>query len=125
MATSGSGKPRVLIVDDDGMICSFLRVMLRGDGYDVVGEAHSAEKLVERCASTRAQVVLLDINMPGMDGIKALEALHSAHPGVKVIMISAEATLDRVKEALAKGASGFIVKPFNAATVLDDLARCL
>lgn len=118
-------KPRVLIVDDDGHIRAFLRLMLREDGYEVVGEASTGEKLAELCGTTRAEVLLLDINMPGVDGLQALASVREAHPDVRIIMISAEATLDRVKEATSKGASGFIVKPFNANKVLQDISASL
>ncbi|MFN7085797.1 MAG: response regulator transcription factor [Burkholderiales bacterium] len=125
MAEKSGRKPRILIVDDDSMIRSFLRLMLREDGYEVVGEAGSGENLVNLCRATRAELVLLDINLPGIDGLQALETLRNAHPEMRVIMISAEATLDRVQQAMAKGARGFIVKPFNAGKVLSDIAACL
>lgn len=125
MTEGSSRKPRILIVDDDSMIRAFLRLMLREDGYDVVGETGAGENLANLCRTTRAEVVLLDINLPGVDGLQALKDIRAAHPKVHVIMISAEATLERVQQAMATGARGFIVKPFNAGKVLSDIAGCL
>ena len=115
----------VFIADDDMMMRSLLRLMLREGGYDVVGEAAAGDRVVEDCAQARPEVLLLDINMPGADGLQVLEKIRAAQPAVRVIMISADATLERVTQALEKGASGFIVKPFNAAKVLDDIAVAL
>jgi two-component system chemotaxis response regulator CheY len=118
-------KQGVFIADDDMMIRSLLRLILREDGYNVVGEAATGEGIVDNCKHARPEVLLLDINMPGADGLQVLEKIRVAQPEVKVIMISADATLERVTEALQKGASGFIVKPFNAAKVLDDISNAL
>jgi two-component system, chemotaxis family, chemotaxis protein CheY len=118
-------RQRVFIADDDTMMRSLLRLMLRQDGYDVVGEAATGDRVVEECEQARPEVLLLDINMPGADGLQVLEKIRAAQPGVRVIMISADATLERVTQALEKGACGFIVKPFNAAKVLDDIALAL
>lgn len=125
MSENKHNKPRVFIADDDMMIRSLLRLILREDGYNVVGEAATGEGIVDDCKHAHPEVLLLDINMPGADGLQVLEKIRMAQPEVKVIMISADATLERVTEALQKGASGFIVKPFNAAKVLDDISNAL
>lgn len=125
MSENKHTKPRVFIADDDMMIRSLLRLILREDGYNVVGEAATGEGIVDDCKHAHPEVLLLDINMPGADGLQVLEKIRMAQPEVKVIMISADATLERVTEALQKGASGFIVKPFNAAKVLDDISNAL
>lgn len=125
MSEKKHNKQGVFIADDDMMIRSLLRLILREDGYNVVGEAATGEGIVDNCKHARPEVLLLDINMPGADGLQVLEKIRVAQPEVKVIMISADATLERVTEALQKGASGFIVKPFNAAKVLDDISNAL
>lgn len=68
--------------------------------------------------------MLLDINMPEMDGLQALEDIRKISPLTKVIMVSAEATMDRVNEAIKKGAVGFVVKPLNAISVLGKIESC-
>ena len=70
-------------------------------------------------------IVLLNINMPKMDGLQALEEIRKANPAVKVLMISADSTTDKVKEALNKGAVGFVVKPLKPAKVLTMIETCM
>ena len=115
----------VVIVDDDPYMRGVLRLLLRSDAYEVVGEAADGEAALELCSRLRPAVVLLDINMPNKDGLEVLDELNMAKYAGKVVLISAEATLDKVKLAVEKGAAGFIVKPFNSGTVLNELRICL
>lgn len=118
-------KKKILIVDDDGVLRELLKSILRQGDYNVVGEASNGEQGLALAQNLEPDVICLDIHMPKMDGIQCLEALHAANPEYRVVMISADATLPMVQDALTKGASGFIVKPFNAARVLDTIQRCL
>lgn len=122
------GSPKntsVLVVDDDSLMREMLKAILRSEEYQVVGEASNGEDAIALCARLKPKLVLLDIQMPKMDGLQALEAIRKAQPAVKVIMVSAEATMDKVTEAIKKGAAGFVVKPFNAARVLDKVSECI
>lgn len=76
------------------------------------------------CSSLKPGLVLLDINMPEMDGLQALEEIRKISPATRVIMVSAEATMGRVSEAIQKGAVGFVVKPLNATSVLSKIESC-
>lgn len=116
---------RILIADDDGMLRELLKAMLRSDGHTVVGEAANGEQALSMTAELAPEVLLLDIHMPKMDGLACLDTLKVKHPDTTVIMISGDASLPSVKDALAKGARGYIVKPFNASKVLDTIQRCL
>lgn len=118
-------KKTVLIVDDDGILRELLKGILRQGDYNVVGEAGNGEQGLALAEKLAPDLICLDIHMPKMDGIQCLEALRAATTPPKVVMISGDATLPVVQEALTKGASGFIVKPFNAARVLDTLKRSL
>ena len=118
-------KKKVLIVDDDGIMRELLKGILREGGFEVIGEAGNGEQAIALTDNLEPDVVCLDIHMPKMNGIQGLQALLAANPQRKVVMISADATLPMVQDALTKGASGFIVKPFNAARVLDTIKRCL
>lgn len=115
----------VLIVDDDALMREMLKGILRSEQYQVVGEAGNGEDAIALCASLKPKVVLLDIHMPKMDGLQVLAAIKQAQPEVKVIMVSADAAMDKVTEAVQKGAVGFVIKPFNAARVLDKLKELI
>lgn len=117
-------KPSVLVVDDDHMMREMLKLIPHADDCQVIGEAANCKNAIALCASHKPGLVLLDINMPEMDGLQALEEIRKISPATKVMMVSAEATMDRVKEAISKGASGFIIKPLNAASVLGKIESC-
>ncbi len=118
-------KITVVVVDDDSMMREMLRLILRGENYSVIGEAANGSDAISLCEKLTPDLVLLDINMPKMDGLQALEEIRKVSPGSIVIMVSADATMDRVSEAMQKGAAGFVVKPLNAASVLDRIDKCL
>jgi two-component system chemotaxis response regulator CheY len=112
-------------VDDDNLMREMLKAILRSEEYLVVGEASNGEDALTQCAKLKPRLVLLDINMPKMDGLHVLEAIHQSQPETKVIMVSASATMDKINEAIKLGAVGFVVKPFNAARVLDKVSECM
>ncbi|WP_228893723.1 response regulator transcription factor [Pseudoduganella aquatica] len=119
MATS---KPAsVLIIDDNELTRTVLRMIIQGNGYDVVGEAALAKTGIERALRLNPDIICLDIQMPDLDGLEVLTALIACLPGTSVLMVSAHNHKDSVHTALARGAQGFIVKPFNSGTVLDTL----
>lgn len=120
-----SEKHSVIVVDDDNMMREMLKFILRSEDYQVIGEASNGQDAIVLCARKKPGVVLLDINMPKMDGQQALEEIRKVSPTTIVLMVSAEATMDKVREAIAKGADDFVVKPLNSASVLDKLAICL
>lgn len=115
---------KILIVDDDHSMCELLRLILRREGYNVVGQAHDGEAALDKCARLEPDLVCLDIDMPKLSGMEVLQSIREAHPGVAVVMVSAESSMDVVKNAIQAGARGFIVKPFNAAKILDTIRRC-
>lgn len=117
-------KPSVVVVDDDHMMREMLKLILHSDDYQVLGEAANGKAAIALCASLKPGLVLLDIRMPEMDGLQALEEIRKISPATTVMMVSGEATMDRVKEAISKGAAGFIVKPLNAASVLNKIESC-
>jgi two-component system, NtrC family, nitrogen regulation response regulator NtrX len=106
-------KPRILVIDDDAGIRESLRMTLEYDGYDIAGAATGQEglALVEREAP---DLVLLDVKMPGMDGLDVLTRLHSMHETLPVVMISAHGTPSSAVDAIRKGALDFLEKPFES-----------
>ncbi len=120
-----AGKPKVLIADDQLLIRQFLKTMLHENGFDVVGEAVDGTEAVTLYERLCPDIVCLDISMPKMDGIRTLEEIKSKHPQTVIIMISAFSTMEKVSDAIAKGANGFIVKPLTAEKVLKTINECI
>lgn len=120
-----ASKTTVIVVDDDSMMREMLKLILRSESYSVVGEASNGQDAIALCERLAPTLVLLDINMPKMDGLQALDEIRKTSPQTMVIMVSADATMDKVSEAVKKGAAGFVVKPLKAASVLDRIAVCL
>ncbi|WP_082551758.1 response regulator [Massilia sp. Root351] len=118
-----TSKPaRVLIIDDNELTRTVLRMIIQGNGYDVVGEASLAEAGLERALQLKPDIVCLDIQMPDRDGLEVLASLVARLPGIGVLMVSGQNQQGSVHAALARGALGFIIKPFNSGTVLDALS---
>ena len=117
-------KPRILVIDDDSAIRSSLRMTLEYEGYECVLAATGQEglSLLEREAP---DLVLLDVKMPGMDGIEVLERIRAANETVPVIVVSGHGTISTAVEATKKGAFDFIEKPFASDRVLVSLRNAL
>jgi DNA-binding NarL/FixJ family response regulator len=115
---------RVVLADDQALIRAGFRVLLEvAADIDVVGEAVSGEQAVELARAERADVVLMDIRMPGVDGIEATRRIAANRDlaGVKVIILTTFESDEYVYEALRVGASGFLVKD----TEPEDLIRAV
>ena len=102
---------RVVVADDQVLVRSGLRMIL-GDEPDieVVGEAADGHEAVQRCAETRPDVVLMDVRMPGMDGIDATRAVTAVEDPPRVLVLTTFDLDDVVYESLRAGASGFLLK---------------
>jgi two-component system nitrogen regulation response regulator NtrX len=117
-------KPRILVIDDDAGIRESLKMTLEYDGYDVSGAATGQEglALVEREAP---DLVMLDLKMPGMDGLDVLTRIHSINPALPVVMISAHGTASNGAEATRKGAVDFLEKPVGTDRLLVTIKNAL
>jgi YesN/AraC family two-component response regulator len=111
----------VVIADDDTLIRDMLRLVLRDSEYEVVGEAANGFAALELCEKLEPDIILLDINMPGVDGLGVLDLIKHRPTRCQFIMISADATMEKVKRAMENGAAGFIVKPLRPGKVLDEI----
>lgn len=114
-------RPSVLIVDDNDMMRAILRGILRTNEYNVIGEARNGNAAVEMADRLKPDIICLDVLMPEKGGLEALLEIKAARPEVHVVMVTGNADPDTVQESIMNGAVGFIVKPFNAAKVLDTL----
>lgn len=114
----------LLVVDDDSMMRYWLTSILNNGRYQVIGEASNGEEAITLCKELKPDLVLLDINMPKMGGMQALEEIHRSGPATMVLMVSVEASKENYEEATMKGAAGFVVKPFDAARLLEKIDSC-
>ena len=111
----------VLIVDDNDMTRETLRVILRHDGYNVVGEALDGDGALEMATRLHPDIILLDVVMPKVSGVEALKSIRMVMQDVKVLMVTANKDQETVAEVVKSGISGYIIKPFNAKKVLDTV----
>jgi two-component system chemotaxis response regulator CheY len=119
-----SNKPSIFVVDDDQVTKGILITILRGEGYPLVGEASNGIEAVKHYSELKPDIVLLDMTMPKMDGLHALEEIRKINPSAIILMLSAHFTLEKINEGIKKGAAGFVAKPFNAANALAKISEC-
>ena len=115
--------PKVLIVDDVAVARDLMRAMLRSLDVKQIFDASNGIDAVALFRRERPDIVFLDICMPGMDGLQALEAMLAENPAAFIVIDSAESTAENVRAAMGIGAKGFIVKPFNMQKVRDILDK--
>ena len=112
----------VLIVDDQAPFRRAARAVLAATpGFDAVGEAESGEQALDLVDSLAPALVLMDINMPGIDGIEASRRIVDGHPGTVVFLLSTYRSDDLPADALSCGAADYIHKEDFGSTVLRDL----
>jgi DNA-binding NarL/FixJ family response regulator len=125
--SDSTGSVRVYLCDDAEDYRALLRVVLGGeDDLDVVGEASDGRACLEGVTQAEPDVVLLDLNMPGMDGFEALPLLRRAIPRAKVLVLSTGGAADCEQQAVELGAAAYIEKPSDVfelpATIRAKLA---
>ena len=111
---------KLLIVDDEVEICDFLKSFFEERNYDVK-TASSGQAALEAVEQFKPHVVLLDIKMTGMDGTQVLEILKKKYPRIKVIMVTALETRDKIEECLRLGADNYITKPLSLEYLENDV----
>jgi DNA-binding NarL/FixJ family response regulator len=113
---------RILIADDHQMFIDGLRSLLEGsDDIAVVGEASNGLKVVEICDRQEVDIVIMDINMPEMDGIQATRELLKRHPSIKVLGLSMYNDREYISDILKAGACGYILKNTGKETLLNAI----
>jgi CheY-like chemotaxis protein len=115
----------VLIVDDDPAMLAYARTLLELDSYRVETAAGGLQAVELVSAGLLPDVVLLDVNMPDMDGLETLRRLLQIRPGLKVIMCSGAPDPRKALQAFISGAQEFIIKPFRHLYLTATLERCL
>ncbi len=124
-STSPSPAPRrVLLAEDEALIRLDLKEMLQEEGYDVVGEVGDGESAVKLAEQLRPDLIILDVKMPGMDGITAAERI-AAKRIAPVVILTAFSQRDLVERARDAGAMAYLVKPFQKRDLLPAIEMAM
>lgn len=111
---------RLLVVDDEPEICDFLKSFFEDRDFEV-RSALSGEEALQVVETFQPQVMLLDIKMSGMDGLAVLRKVKEKNPKIKVIMVTAIETTDKIEEAMRLGADNYITKPLSLDYLENDV----
>jgi two-component system response regulator GlrR len=112
----------VLLVDDDPDLLKLISLRLSSAGY-TVHTAESGESALSALAVARPNVVVTDLQMPGIDGMALFEAIHRSHPTLPVIILTAHGTIPDAVSATERGVFGFLTKPFDSQALLQKVAE--
>lgn len=119
---SPEGNTRVLVVDDHAVFRYGMRAMLaNARGFEVIGEAATGEEAVEKAAEARPDIVLMDVQMPGMNGIEATRRILQSNSGASVVVVTMFGDDDSVFSAMRAGARGYVLKGADAEEVMKVL----
>ncbi len=118
-------KATILVVDDSPEIQRYLRTLLELDSYRVILADNGYEALELLRHAPLAEVVLLDVQMPGMDGLEVLRRIRKYYPKVKVIMCSGLNDSEKICQALSLGAYAYLLKPIQHLYLSAAVERCL
>jgi DNA-binding NarL/FixJ family response regulator len=112
---------RILIVDDHPLTRSALHDLLTQYGFDVVGDASDGEEAIGAAARLRPDLILLDLSMPGLDGLSALPSLREAAPECEVVVLTASGTEENLLGAIRGGAAGYLLKSEPPERIVEFL----
>jgi len=112
--------PKMLVVDDEVEICGFLKEFFQDREFEVL-TANSGEDALVLLEKNQPEIVLLDMKMPGIDGLEVLKNIKHNYPMIKVIMVTAVESSDKIEEALNCGADNYITKPLSLEYLESDV----
>ena len=111
-----------MVVDDHDLFRTGLcRLLDEQDGFELVGDARRGDEAVRRAAQLRPDVVVMDVNMPGMSGVDATRGVRGASPASAVLMLTVTADEDAVLEAVLAGASGYLLKDASLPEIIRGI----
>ncbi len=116
---------KVMIVDDAAFMRMVIKDILTKNGHEVVAEAVDGLDAIEKFSQVNPELVFLDIVMPNMEGIECLKKIMEMDSNAKVVMCSSIGQQSVVSDAIKSGARDFIVKPFDAAKVLEVVSKVM
>lgn len=118
------GPARVILADDHALIRQGLRTMLdRQPDVQIVGEAENGLEALELCRSLGPDLVLMDVRMPDMDGLKATRAIKQEYPSISILMVTMHENSDYLLEALSAGAAGYVLKGTPGDRLINAIKR--
>src|SRR5512134_559361 len=113
---------RVMITDDHLIVREGLRLILEtAEGMDIVGEAADGSECLQRVAELKPDVILMDLQMPRMDGITAIGHLRKDHPEIAIVILTTYNEDDLMIRGLQAGARGYLLKDSSRETLLDTI----
>ena len=126
MDARGEGVARLLIADDHALVREGLRAVLEAEGgLEVVGEAKDGQQAVRLCRELSPDLVLMDVRMPGMDGLEATRRIKADSPGVSVVVVTMHENPDYLLEAVRAGAAGYVLKDASGERIAGAVRRTL
>ena len=115
---------RLLLVDDEARVRQGLRMCMAGEpDFEVIGEAAEGEAAVALAGQLQPDVVVLDVHMPGLDGIEATRELTVSEPSVRVVILSLQDDTGTRREAMASGAAAFVGKQEGIARLFEAIRQ--
>jgi response regulator NasT len=126
--TDGTGPPaaaRVVIAEDEAIVRLDLKEILLSAGYEVVGETGRGDEAVQLVEEHQPDLAVLDIKMPGMDGLRAAREITTRHRQVAVLLLTAFSQRDLIEEARDSGVSAYLIKPFQPRELLPAIENVL
>lgn len=115
---------RVVVAEDESIIRLDLIETLQSEGYEVVGDTGRGDEAIELCAEHQPDLALLDVKMPGLDGIEATRSI-AAHKATAVVLLTAFSSRDMVEQATEAGAMAYLVKPYQRADLVPAIETAL
>ena len=114
---------RVMIVDDAVLARKIMRNVLTNGGHDVVGEIGSGDTALETFRQLKPDLVMMDVTMPGKDGVTAGRDILSEIPEAKIVIVSSIHRESVVRDSLGSGVAGYIIKPYTTERILETVDR--
>lgn len=119
-----SDKIKILVVDDHSLVREGITSMLAGhDDFDVIGEGASGEEAITKVDEQPPDVLLMDINMPGLNGIETAKKIFEKHADLRVIILSMEVTQEYISEAIKAGVAGYLAKDTKKDILVEAIKK--